>query len=392
MRSQGQVLKVSCSILFCLFTFFYIYSYQCDVISYGQMVLSEGKTHFDRTIGSLLLTVALYLVHLFVSGVVRPHDRYVALTYFPSLLVLTFVTDIPEDMDEVFSLGDWVWIGPLLLLLYAALVWFLHQWSARWTSGSSSFFHDLWVNLSILALMFFLVCSVSNSDERFHRQLRMERFTIDGDYDDVMDEMAEVGEAEGSFTLLSAFALSQQSLLGERFFEYPVSQGSTAIHPGNSTSKTYFVPREVMMMAYSITYWKNDYELTGLLMDRRLKDFAQRVKSCYNDSVMPKHYREAMAIFRQSEDAKVLARQEEAAMKEEMEKARKERRSGRAKKVKKKEKTIFPEDSIMSARYDTYRLLLQSSSDKRVVYNLSRKYFHDTYWHYYHFPQKAKTP
>ena len=83
MRNQGQLLKVSCTVLFCLFTFFYIYTYQCDLISYGQMVLSEGKTHFDRTIGSLLLTVALYMVQLFVNGLVRPHDRFVALTFFP---------------------------------------------------------------------------------------------------------------------------------------------------------------------------------------------------------------------------------------------------------------------------------------------------------------------
>lgn len=392
MRNQGQLLKVSCTVLFCLFTFFYIYTYQCDLISYGQMVLSEGKTHFDRTIGSLLLTVALYMVQLFVNGLVRPHDRFVALTFFPSLLILTFITDIPKDIDRSFSLGDWMWVGPLLLLLFSFLVWLLRQWSVRWQPSNTSFFHDLWINLSIMVLMFFLVCCVSNSDELFHRQLRMERFAINGDYEDVMDEMAEVETPDDHLTLLTAFALSQESLLGEHFFEYPVGQGSEIIDPDNSSSRTYLIPKEVMSHAYGHPFWKDDYELTRLLMDRRLMDFAKKVKTCYSDSTMPKHFREAMAVFRDSKEAELLKQQEEAALREEMEKAKKERRKVKGKKAKKKEIIIHPADSIMLVRYETYQLLLQSSKDKRVVYNLSRKYYHDTYWHYYHFPIKKEAP
>ena len=78
-----------------------------------------------------------------------------------------------------------------------------------------------------------------------------------------------------------------------------------------------------------------------------------------------------------------LAQEEEEAMKAEMEKAKKERRGKRSsKKSEKKGKTIHPLDSIMSERYRAYQLLLESSSDKQVVYNLSRKYYAKTYWHY----------
>lgn len=385
MKKQGQLLKLSCSILFGLFTFIYVYCYQCDLISYAQMVLSEGKTHFDRTIGAFLITLALYLIYLFVYGLLRPHDRYLSLACFPSLLILTFITDVPENIADSFSIGAWIWGGSLILLLYVTLLYLLKQWSVRWQSDAGSLFHDLWVNMLILGAMFFLVCNVGNSNKQFHQQLRMEQLAIDGDYDELLDEMAEVKKPNERLTQLAAFALSQESQLGEHFFEYPVSRGSKSISPDEPSSTTYFIPREVLSMAYQVPLWKNDHELTGMLMDGRLKDFARKVKKCYADSVMPKHYREALAIFRQSKEAELLEQQEQAALKEELEKAKKERRSGRGKKVSKKSKSIHPEDSLMSKEYDLYQLLLHTSSDKRVVYNLSRKYYPQTYWHYYHF-------
>ena len=369
--------------LFCLFTFFYVYSYQCDLIAYAQMVLSEGMTHFDRTVGALLITVALYIVHLFVYGLVRPHNRYIALTYFPSLLILTVFTDIPKNISEHFSFGAWLWVLPLLLLLFVGLVAFLRQWSARWQVSTSSFFHDAWVNLAIMAAMFFLVGWVSNGDELFHRQLRMERKVINGDYEAALEIDKQTAKREPAITQLAAFSLSQQAALGDRFFEYPVTNKSIA---PNQPSLFFFVPQQVINLVRNAECCKDDYELTDLLLERRLNDFARKVKKCYNDSIMPKHYREALAIFNKSDDAKLLAQEEEEALKAEMEKAKKERRGKRSsKKSEKKGKSIHPLDSIMSERYRTYQLLLESSSDKKVVYNLSRKYFSNTYWHYYHF-------
>lgn len=383
MRKQGQLIRAACSLLFCLFTFYYIYSYQCDLIAYAQMVLSEGKTHFDRTVGALLITGALYVVHLFVYGMVRPHDRYIALTYFPSLLILTVLTDIPETIAEHFSFGAWMWVVPLLLLLFVGLVAFLKQWSAVWQTGTATFFHDAWVNLFVMAAMFFLMGWVSNGDELFHRQLRMERKVINGDYEAALEIDKLTAKREPAITQLAAFSLSQQAALGDHFFEYPVTNSSIA---PNQPSQFFFVPQQVINFVRNADCCKDDYELTDLLLERRLSDFARKIKDCYSDSVMPKHFREALAIFRQTKGVELLAQEEEAKMREEMEKAKKERRSKRSsKKSAKKEKSVHPLDSVMSQQYRTYQQLLECSTDKRVVYNLSRKYFADTYWHYYHF-------
>ena len=411
MRNQGQLIRAACSLLFCLFTFYYIYSYQCDLIAYAQMVLSDGKTHFDRTVGALLITVALYVVHLFVYGMVRPHDRYIALTYFPSWLILTVLTDIPNDIANHFSFGAWLWVVPLLLIFFVAVVVFLRQWSARWQSSATSLFHDGWINLATMAAMFFLMGWVSNNDELFHRQLRMERKVIDGNYEAALKEDLRTTKADPAITQLAAFVLSQQQGLGEHFFEYPISLSQNGNNPHSpntpaqadiqsatqttfasvdlqsaTPARLFFIPNQLIRTVQQSEWCKDDYELTQLLLERRLIDFAKKIKKCYGDSVMPKHYREALAIFRQSIDAKILEQQEEEALKVEMEKAKKERRGKRSsKKDAKKEKTIHPLDSIMSEYYRTYQLLLENSSDKRVVYNLSRKYFSNTYWHYYHF-------
>lgn len=381
MRNPGQLTRAVCALLFCLFTFYYVFSYQCDLIAYAQMVLSEGMTHFDRTVGALLITVALYIVHLFVYGLVKPHNRYIALSYFPSLLILTVITDIPDNIAEHFSFGAWLWVAPLLLLLFVGLVVFLRQWSARWQASPFSLFHDAWVNLTIMAIMFLLAGLVGNGDEQFHRQLQMERLVIDGDYDEALSLDASAAKKGMVFTELVAFALSQQHEMGERFFEYPVANDAP-----KTNGHLFFVPEKVISMVKNTDGYKEDYELIALLKERRIYEFARKVKKCYADSVMPKHYREAMAIFNQSNDAKRLAQEEEEAMKAEMEKAKKERRGKRSsKKSEKKGKTVHPLDSIMSERYRAYQLLLESSSDKQVVYNLSRKYYAKTYWHYYHF-------
>ena len=54
--------RITCALLFIIFTFTYLYSYQADVLAMAQHVLSEGKTHYNATVGALLITSVLYLL------------------------------------------------------------------------------------------------------------------------------------------------------------------------------------------------------------------------------------------------------------------------------------------------------------------------------------------
>ena len=52
-----MLMKIACAILFLIFTFCFLYYYQADILTVEQHVLSHGQTHYDRTIGAVLITL-----------------------------------------------------------------------------------------------------------------------------------------------------------------------------------------------------------------------------------------------------------------------------------------------------------------------------------------------
>ena len=116
-------MRVMCAILFLCFSFLYLYEYQADVLAVAQHVLSDGQTHYNRTIGAVLITAVLYLLQIGVYAVTKLSKRTHAMTYFPSLLILAIITDISPDIDLHFSFGAWLVVFPLLLILYGFFVW-----------------------------------------------------------------------------------------------------------------------------------------------------------------------------------------------------------------------------------------------------------------------------
>ena len=44
--------SVVCAIVFCLFSFLYLYAYQSDVMAVAQHQLSQGATSYNRFIGA----------------------------------------------------------------------------------------------------------------------------------------------------------------------------------------------------------------------------------------------------------------------------------------------------------------------------------------------------
>ena len=53
---------VTCAIVFLTFTFCYLFLYQAESLAYLQHTLSGGKTHYDRTIGAVIITFVLQLI------------------------------------------------------------------------------------------------------------------------------------------------------------------------------------------------------------------------------------------------------------------------------------------------------------------------------------------
>src|SRR5574344_1545445 len=124
LKNSTITMRVVCAIVFCLFSFLFLYCFQAAVMAAAQHVQSEGKTHYSPIVGAVIITFILQLLQIGIFSITKLKKRSHALTYFPSCLLLAFVTDISPNIDQGFSIGAWVWVFPLLIIIYVIIVLF----------------------------------------------------------------------------------------------------------------------------------------------------------------------------------------------------------------------------------------------------------------------------
>ena len=61
--NNSTLYKFMCAIVFILFTFIYLYFFQADLLFMIQHVLSGGATHYNRTIGTFIITDFVLACH-----------------------------------------------------------------------------------------------------------------------------------------------------------------------------------------------------------------------------------------------------------------------------------------------------------------------------------------
>ena len=289
-----------CAGIFCVFTFCYIFFYQSDILALAQHVLSEGVTHFNRSVGAVLITLALYLVHIPVHQLTRLNKRAYALNYFPSLLILTVITDVSPTIDEGFSFGPWLWVVPLLLVAFAVGAWVLYQLQPYEEDfvGIPFLSRPAWINVAALLVMFLLTGWVSNHNDVFHYRMRMETKLLDSQTEEALRVGEKAQQTSPQLDFLRAFALASRGELGNRLFDYLLSGDAKAMSFDGKKIKTLQIPDSVILQQMTPQV-KADMRLTGYLINRRLDLFANEVTTAYNDSTMPRYYREALALYRQ---------------------------------------------------------------------------------------------
>lgn len=103
-----------------------------------------------------------------------------ALVYFPSFLLLAFITSPNEPMNHEVSYGSWAWILPLSLGVYILLVIFAKKYGELFKVGKEDVFHSpvVWINLGQILLMFMIVMLICNHQDVFHYRMRMESLMI----------------------------------------------------------------------------------------------------------------------------------------------------------------------------------------------------------------------
>ncbi len=394
-EKTAGVIRYSCGILFLLFSFCYLYFVQGDVLAEAQYVYSKGVTTYSLHVGAILIPLVLLLVQWLVSLVTRLPASWHALSYVPSVLLLTVLTDVNHDTMHHFSLGAWAWVAPLIIVLFVGVVVFVKRLSVGNVDGIPDLKSQLYPNYIVLLVLFLVCGSVPSTTDIYHYELRAERLIYEGDYEGA----SKVGEhsLRSSMRLeqLRMFALAKQGMLAERIFEYPHYFGSKGILNVADTVGSRRVDNEDICFALGAICGKSirsterflqringvdslqnkmtrDYHLCYLLLDKRVKEFAHILPQYYNLSSpedlssLPKAYKEALLIIGDREDA----------------------HAGSI--MLKGDSLASLNDDAMVARFNSYDSLKVSILNERERINRTHREYGDTYWWYYEYSDKAE--
>lgn len=314
-----------CAVIFILFSFLWLYEFQADVLAVAQHVLSQGQTHYDRTIGAVLITAVLMLLQLCVYAVTRLSRRTHALTYLPSMLVLAVISDVPSDIDYHFSFGAWAWVIPVVLIAWGGVVWLAKHvmpFENDDKTPTGVFSRRMWINLLQMMIMMIVVTVVGNTNAVFHFTAHAETALLRNDAESATRVGIRSEETDECLSMLRIHALARQGQLAEQLFCYPLKGNSADMLPlKGSRSRLRLLPADSIWKAfgarpvYAMTtkFYLSalerdtvehpmvaDYVLCGLLIDRQLDDFAEALPRYYSmeEDSLPRHYREALSLRR----------------------------------------------------------------------------------------------
>lgn len=378
LKRQNTITRVVCTFVFTLFTFFYLYYFQADLLTVMQHVFSKGQTHYEHFVGAVLITVVLLLIQIGVVNLVKRTAIMWALTFVPSALCLTVLTDArPQTTDGLIGFGPWVYVASGLLALYALALWGvrtsgLAKTLACQTCGNA---RQLWVNMLVLLAVILMVCLGGNTNRTYHARIHAEQCLAENDADGALDVVKHIGSSDENLTMLTAYALSRKNALAENLFEYRLKGGAGALMPDGRAVKFEILPdssfyarlggwyvQRMPTMKY-LDYQRRhnrmnrmaaDYLLCGYLMDGNLDAFAANISRYYtvNDSVsLPKHYREALTLYTHLHSAP----------------------------------RIIYKNNVMDADFQDYQKLENSIANKTERKNALRDTYGNTYWFYYQY-------
>lgn len=365
-KGSTVILRVVCAILFLIFIVCYVYSFQCDILAMMQYAWSDGLKHFERNIGTIVITAVTLVLVMVTSAFTRLPISFHALNYYPALFFLGMLTAARVEGRCVFTSIPWMILFLVMLALYVFAIIKLRNYKEYAPKPVELFSYHWWTNLLILFAGFCIVYSMGNTDRNLHTRLATERHCLNGNYDEALQAGFPQYDRDSSLVMLRALALANKTdrdghtLLGERLFQYEINGGARALFPHKDGSCAFmlssgyglwrtigFVPydqeeyptkilkrqlvreeerkallndstqTEETRAAYKKPVCKPasvDYLLCAYLLDNDLKSFVRELPSYYKlDDKLPQHYREACVLYgnlsgkRLYEDASVEA-------------------------------------------------------------------------------------
>lgn len=363
-KNSTMKMQIVCAIVFITFTYVYLAYYQADVLAAAQHVLSGGMTHYSYTLAPILLTLVLFLLQICAFKVTGIRRSCHALTYFPSFLLLTLVTDLPNGIGGHQSLRGWWIAAPLLLVLWGAGAYITRQFDSLESEPHSNGFFSryMWVNLLQMIAMMALVQHFSCNDRIFHQRMRMEHLMNEKKYDEALEVGRRCQQTDSSLTMLRIASLQASGQLGDRLFQFPLVGGSKSMMP-DSVSVRSIMWKKPKWMEKPSTWMRQrhleyripeDYKLCALLLDKKLDQFVAELKRKHPnvDSVhLPMHYKEALLLYTH-------------------------RRS---------KPCVEYHNNVMDADFQDFQQMERKYSNALERQNALRDTYGNTYWYYYEY-------
>ncbi|WP_036913653.1 DUF6057 family protein [Prevotella sp. FD3004] len=314
-------IRLMCAIVFVIFSVGWLYSFQPDIMTMSQHVLSKGLTHYNPVIGCVCITLILILLQFFVAKSSRLRSSAYALSYFPSMLVLGLLTAVTENADGGIYF-DCHWLGIVLVIaLWIGAVWVVRQLQGVFRPTEVRLFsRPVWLNMLIMSLLMICTVWIGNTNAVFHYRMRAEQCLTDGDMKGALMVGRKSLEGDEHLLMLRMYALARENALGEHLFEYPITGNSSQMLPTDSLSCMMFYPQDSLykfigarpasrmspMRYLELVQQRDslpnktvaDYLLCGYLIDRQIDDFVKELGKYYHiDDSLPKHYREALTLY-----------------------------------------------------------------------------------------------
>lgn len=358
-------MRLVCAFVFVSFTYLYLDCYQGNILAVAQHVLSGGLTTYNYVVAPILITLVLFLFQVGVYRTCRVRRHFHGLTYFPSMLLLAILTDIPCDMDKHRGMG-WCWIAPLLLVAFCVWMYIVRNLEPYELEHHTVnlFSRCTWENLFQMIVMMVLVVLLSSSDRVFHQRMKMEKLMVEGKFDEALDVGCKSLDTDSSMTMLRIACMQRMGVLGEKLFTYPLVGGSLSMFVDSITTKAMIWKAPAWMcmpspwmrarkMRYALP---RDYELCAFLLDKDLDGFVRALRKYYKleDTSLPKHYKEALILYTH-------------------------RRA---------HPSIVYRNSVLEADFQDYQILEHKFANLQERQTSLQDTYGNTYWYYFQFGKK----
>ena len=405
-KQARQAIYLACCLLFVSFAFLYLFAFQSDMLTMVQHILSKGRTSYQVFLFSAMITVLLSVLPFVKARFVTLPTRAIALCWFPSFLLLGWLTDVALSEVDSSSLS----VGPLPFVLATVLylvATFLLPQIQEVKEPNTPLANLMWPNLAVMVVGMAFAMGVANTNRTVHFELRLERMIMNGQLDKLLDVCSHEKVPSRTVMSVRAYALSCQNKLGDQLFFYPNNVGGETLLPPPSDSlrpanmpailrkhlggypiHDMHATRYLQYLASSGSATSNvrDYLLCAYLLDKNLPTFvdslivyygpkdsaqvdegvktaasnvnvsARKTKKAYEPvrfTSLPRHYAEALLLYMRQTENPVA---------------------------------VLDDDKTLE-NYLSFLKLYKENKDPILRESACRNYYNETYWTFYFFTE-----